>query len=45
MYYALQLHRQIGNAVPWLVAVAIGKEIRKSLFDEWLRKRAEEGEE
>lgn len=35
-----QMHRQIGNAVAWPVAVAIGREFRKVLIKKWLKERA-----
>ncbi|TFK56344.1 S-adenosyl-L-methionine-dependent methyltransferase [Heliocybe sulcata] len=40
MFYALQdsvktMHRQIGNAVPWPVSMALGRELRDSLFQHW----------
>lgn len=30
------MHRQIGNAVPWQVGLAIGKSIRDALYKEWI---------
>jgi DNA (cytosine-5)-methyltransferase 1 len=30
------MHRQIGNAVPWPVANALGRELRAALFKKWL---------
>jgi DNA (cytosine-5)-methyltransferase 1 len=33
------MHRQIGNAVPWPVAMAIGRELRKVLVKKWLKER------
>ncbi|KAF7347516.1 Mitogen-activated protein kinase [Mycena venus] len=32
------LHRQIGNAVPWQVSRALGRELRAALFEKWKRK-------
>ncbi|KAJ7776611.1 S-adenosyl-L-methionine-dependent methyltransferase [Mycena maculata] len=32
------IHRQIGNAVPWQVSRALGRELRTALFDDWKRK-------
>jgi DNA (cytosine-5)-methyltransferase 1 len=26
------MHRQIGNAIPWQVSIAIGREFRKALY-------------
>lgn len=31
----LQMHRQIGNAVAWPVANALGRELCKAIFQEW----------
>ncbi|KAJ7204406.1 S-adenosyl-L-methionine-dependent methyltransferase [Mycena pura] len=33
------LHRQIGNAVPWQVSRALGRELRAALFKEWQKKK------
>jgi DNA (cytosine-5)-methyltransferase 1 len=33
------MHRQIGNAVPWPVAMAIGRELKKVLVKKWLKER------
>jgi DNA (cytosine-5)-methyltransferase 1 len=33
------MHRQIGNAVPLQVAHALGRQLRKSLFQTWKSKR------
>lgn len=33
------MHRQIGNAVPWPVAMAIGRELKKVLMKKWLKER------
>ncbi|KAH9984055.1 S-adenosyl-L-methionine-dependent methyltransferase, partial [Russula compacta] len=33
------MHRQIGNAVPWPVAAAIGRELREARFKKWRRDR------
>lgn len=33
------LHRQIGNAVPWQVSQALGRELRKALFKSWRETR------
>lgn len=32
----LQMHRQIGNAVPWPVSIAIAREFRNVLFKKWI---------
>ncbi|KAG1717820.1 S-adenosyl-L-methionine-dependent methyltransferase [Suillus lakei] len=37
----ITMHRQIGNAVPWPVAMAIGRELRKVLLKKWLKEREE----
>ena len=31
------MQRQIGNAVAWPVANALGRELRDTLFQEWLK--------
>jgi hypothetical protein len=36
-----QMHRQIGNAVPWPVAAAIGRELREARLKKWRRDRQE----
>ncbi|KAG1742724.1 S-adenosyl-L-methionine-dependent methyltransferase [Suillus paluster] len=33
----MTMHRQIGNAVPWPVSMAIGRELRKVLMKKWLK--------
>jgi DNA (cytosine-5)-methyltransferase 1 len=33
------MHRQIGNAVPLQVAHALGRQLRKSLFQKWKMQR------
>lgn len=33
------MHRQIGNAVPWPVAAAIGRELRQALLTKWRKDR------
>ncbi|KAJ7508728.1 hypothetical protein B0H11DRAFT_1966459 [Mycena galericulata] len=33
------LHRQIGNAVPWQVSRALGRELRTALFEKWKKER------
>ena len=38
---AAQMHRQIGNAVPWPVGEALGRELRKALFGQWQKQRDE----
>ena len=38
---AAQMHRQIGNAVPWPVGEALGRELRKALFEQWQKQRDE----
>lgn len=35
------MHRQIGNAVPLQVAHALGRQLRKSLFQKWKMQREE----
>jgi len=35
------MHRQIGNAVPLQVAHALGRQLRKSLFQKWKTQREE----
>jgi len=35
------MHRQIGNAVPIPLAQALGRELRKSLFQRWKTQREE----
>ncbi len=35
------MHRQIGNAVPLQVAHALGRQLRKSLFQKWKIQREE----
>lgn len=35
----MTMHRQIGNAVPWPVAMAIGRELKKVLVKKWLKER------
>ncbi|CAK5264465.1 unnamed protein product [Mycena citricolor] len=34
-------HRQIGNAVPWQISRALGRELRKALFEDWKSKNEE----
>jgi site-specific DNA-cytosine methylase len=34
-----KIHRQIGNAVPWPLAQAIGRELRKADYAEWEKNR------
>jgi DNA (cytosine-5)-methyltransferase 1 len=34
-----QMHRQIGNAVPWPVAAAIGRELREARLKKWRKER------
>jgi DNA (cytosine-5)-methyltransferase 1 len=36
-----KIHRQIGNAVPLPVAHALGRQLRKSLFQKWKIQREE----
>ena len=33
------MHRQIGNAVPWPVAAAIGRELREARMKKWRKDR------
>jgi len=33
------MHRQIGNAVPWPVAAAIGRELREAWLKKWRKER------
>ncbi|OBZ68208.1 DNA (cytosine-5)-methyltransferase 1B [Grifola frondosa] len=35
------MQRQIGNAVPWPVAAALGRELRQTLFRQWQRDQEE----
>ena len=35
------MHRQIGNAVPWPVAAAIGRELREVRLMKWRKDRQE----
>ncbi|PCH37981.1 S-adenosyl-L-methionine-dependent methyltransferase [Wolfiporia cocos MD-104 SS10] len=35
------MHRQIGNAVPWPVATALGHEFKEALFEKWRKDRHE----
>jgi DNA (cytosine-5)-methyltransferase 1 len=35
------MHRQIGNAVPLQVAHALGRQLRKSMFQKWKTHRQE----
>ncbi|KIL00792.1 hypothetical protein PAXRUDRAFT_29521 [Paxillus rubicundulus Ve08.2h10] len=47
VFYAINdrvvtMHRQIGNAVPWPVSMAIAREFRDTLFKRWLKAREEE---
>jgi hypothetical protein len=37
--FPCQMHRQIGNAVPWPVAAAIGRELRKAQLIKWRKDR------
>ncbi|KAF8346872.1 S-adenosyl-L-methionine-dependent methyltransferase [Amanita rubescens] len=39
----LTMHRQIGNAVPFPVSVALGHQLRESFFNRWLEERDREG--
>ncbi|KAJ7269358.1 S-adenosyl-L-methionine-dependent methyltransferase [Mycena haematopus] len=39
------LHRQIGNAVPWQVSRALGRELRAALFEKWKTRKPLVGEE
>lgn len=32
------MHRQIGNAVPWPVSVAIAREFRETLYKDWVKR-------
>ncbi|KAJ7150376.1 S-adenosyl-L-methionine-dependent methyltransferase [Mycena filopes] len=36
------LHRQIGNAVPWQVSLALGRELRIAMFEDWKKRKARE---
>jgi DNA (cytosine-5)-methyltransferase 1 len=33
------MHRQIGNAVPWQVAKALGRELQASVLKDWEERR------
>lgn len=35
------MHREIGNAVPWPMGRALGRELKKALFGDWLYKKRE----
>ncbi|KAK2464749.1 hypothetical protein APHAL10511_003167 [Amanita phalloides] len=35
----ITMHRQIGNAVPFTVAAALGRELRQAMFKKWLEDR------
>ena len=35
------MQRQIGNAVPWQVGEALGRELRKALYIHWQKNRDE----
>lgn len=35
------MHRQIGNAVPFPVSSALGRELREAAFKYWLASRAQ----
>ncbi|KAL0951860.1 hypothetical protein HGRIS_008520 [Hohenbuehelia grisea] len=37
----ITLHRQIGNAVPWQIGMALGRELRDALFEKWLSAQRE----
>ncbi|OJA18063.1 hypothetical protein AZE42_05415 [Rhizopogon vesiculosus] len=39
--HVVTMHRQIGNAVAWPVAIAIGRELKKVLIKMWLKDREE----
>ncbi|KAF8899291.1 S-adenosyl-L-methionine-dependent methyltransferase [Infundibulicybe gibba] len=39
VFEAMAMHRQIGNAVPWPVARALGRELRATIFKKWLERR------
>jgi DNA (cytosine-5)-methyltransferase 1 len=39
IYFSLQMQRQIGNAVPVPVGSALGRELRISLYQQWLKSR------
>ena len=34
------MHREIGNAVPWPVGLALGRELKEAEFKDWLEKKA-----
>ncbi|KAI0686823.1 hypothetical protein BC835DRAFT_1309374 [Cytidiella melzeri] len=34
------MHREIGNAVPWPVGLALGRELMKAEFKDWLERKA-----
>lgn len=33
------MHRQIGNAVPWQVGEALGRELKMAMFQKWKQDR------
>lgn len=32
------MHRQIGNAVPWPVSMAIAREFRETFYKDWVKR-------
>ena len=36
-----QMHRQIGNAIPWQLGEALGRELRDAMFRKWQKNREE----
>jgi len=36
--HVVTMHRQIGNAVPWPVSVAIAREFRETLYKDWVKR-------
>ena len=41
----LQMHREIGNAVPWPVGIALGRELKEAMFKHWFEHERREGDE
>lgn len=35
------MQREIGNAVPWPLGYALGRELRDALFEDWQNKQRE----
>lgn len=35
------MQREIGNAVPWPMGYALGRQLRDALFEDWLARKRE----